>query len=111
MALDWRPLFRFHRSRQGGTDVPWCWRAITEYLVRPLHERWVKRGLCIQLVPEGEQLTPLVWADNIWLLARDLDTAKLMTLELARRLSLLKLQWKRSSLHYLRSPAYPGLNV
>ena len=55
--------------RQGGVESPKLWNFSMRSLFAPLVLTWVERGFGIPL--EHGRLTHLLWADNVYLVARE----------------------------------------
>ena len=71
-------------GKQGGVETPDLFNAVMEYLMKPLAETWTKRKFGIKLINQSlaEFVHHLVWADNVWLSAEDMETLQIMFSEL-----------------------------
>ena len=68
--------FPFTRSvRQGGVEATFEWNVSTRYLLDLCTDVWIAKGYGVDLPIIG-QTTHLVWADNIYVVARSYSAAK-----------------------------------
>lgn len=93
--------------RTGSGEAPALLNALLAWLLRPVVEGWRRRG-----VGWGGASCPslLVWADNVWLLARSEHEGRQMWQDVcAEIVGRGGLRWKPSSLELLAAGAAPGL--
>ena len=99
---------------QGGAATPEIFKTIIEAILETVIQMWLAIGFGI-LLNDGSVLTHLVWADNIWLFATNIQDKAIMTQQLTEAVTQAGFRWKPASLEYLHTetptPIEPELSI
>ena len=97
------PIMYSKSIKQGGTDAPYLWNFVLRRLLVPLAISWQQRGYGITR-DNGEVITHLVWADNLFVVSKTVDEAREMVQEVVQGLE------EKAKLFIKRSEAYMVAN-
>ena len=86
--------------RQGGVESAWGFNAIARMVIRSAMTCWVASGAIGLELPLVRSLTHAIWADNFYLMGRDLHDLALLFRGVTEGLHEAGLRWKADSLEF-----------
>ena len=63
------------RGKQGDTCIPVLWNIYLSYVFHAATEEWKKTGAGIDLHDGHPPISHFIWADDVWTIADEVDTA------------------------------------
>ena len=93
-------FYQVIETKAGGAEGPLEWLLASSDVLKCLDESWRRRGLGFAL-NDGDFVSMLVWADNIWVVAETREDLDIMLYELSNLIYSNGLAWKKDSLEVL----------